>query len=205
METFIRDVRQNPYGTHAHTLNMMLCKTLWACIQQNTRNKNLTRSSTQELKTVQLLSEFPSSRTTVTSIAVASLVSYQEFKVVMKISYQWRAAVMLFSVNATLQIEDVQAKKHSVRRHVNKQTNQATVPTPMENTPPSYGVDVSFPMHHEHFSMVDNPLGDSQKTVYADFMDGCRTAYPQLADRCEMYEKDRIEVNMKQPATLQVR
>jgi prolyl 4-hydroxylase len=68
---------------------------------------------------------------------------------------------------------------------------------------PSYGVDVSFPVHHRTFSL-EQPLGDRQK-LYDDFMAGCRLHYSDNGQACDVTEEDRVEMSLRQPASMQVR
>jgi hypothetical protein len=68
---------------------------------------------------------------------------------------------------------------------------------------PSYGVDVSFPVHHRTCSH-DQPLGDRQK-LYDDFMAGCRRHYSDNGQACDSTEEDRVEMSLRQPASMQVR
>jgi prolyl 4-hydroxylase len=68
---------------------------------------------------------------------------------------------------------------------------------------PSYGVDVSFPVHHITFAQ-DQPLGDRQK-LYDDFMAGCRRHYSGNSQACDVTEEDRVEMSVRQPASMQVR
>ncbi len=67
---------------------------------------------------------------------------------------------------------------------------------------PSYGVDVSFPVHHITFAQ-DQPLGDRQK-LYDDFMAGCRRHYSDNSQACDITEEDRVEMSVRQPASMQV-
>lgn len=86
-----------------------------------------------------------------------------------------------------------------------------------------YGVDVSFPMQHETVSsnfdhlphnqapaghptgyfhdeeMPIQPLGDRQK-LYNQFLKGCVDAFN--ATSCGHFEEHRIEVNLRQPASM---
>lgn len=55
--------------------------------------------------------------------------------------------------------------------------------------PLSYGVDVSFPMHHEFSSTNNNgkiAAMQHQQDVYREFMQGCRDFYPDVVERCEL-------------------
>ena len=63
-----------------------------------------------------------------------------------------------------------------------------------------YGLDCSFPIHNEELSCGDL-LGD-RKTVYDDFMQGCRDFYGKQGDRCDITEKERIEMSIRQPQSV---
>jgi hypothetical protein len=89
-----------------------------------------------------------------------------------------------------------------------------------------YGVDVSFPIHHARVStnypwlehnldsstptpsqyrdMPIQPLGDRQK-FYDDFVAGCVKHFGKKGTRCTMTERDRIEMALRQPQSMQVR
>ena len=67
---------------------------------------------------------------------------------------------------------------------------------------PSYGVDVSFPVHYRTFA-EDKPLGDRQ-TLYDDFMAGCREHYSSNSRACDITEEDRVEMSVRQPQSMQV-
>lgn len=99
---------------------------------------------------------------------------------------------------------------------------------PPTETPVSYGVDVSFPMHHskvsdnfawlphnvdpgrndvppEYQDMVVQPLGDKNKE-YNDFLNGCKEKWGNTgAHRCQQNENDRIAMTLRQPQSMQVR
>lgn len=85
-------------------------------------------------------------------------------------------------------------------------TDVTEAPAPMEQpslTPPvplvspSYGVDVSFPIH--------GPLqpGTFQEKRYADYMAGCYKRYDKWT--CDASERSRQRLNLAQPPTQQVR
>jgi hypothetical protein len=87
-----------------------------------------------------------------------------------------------------------------------------------------YGVDVSFPMHYNAVS--DNydwlphnmdpslpvpdkykdkpvqPLGDRQK-FYDEFLDGCVKYFGKQGKRCVTTERDRIDMALRQPQSMQ--
>jgi hypothetical protein len=87
-----------------------------------------------------------------------------------------------------------------------------------------YGVDVSWPMHYStastnyeeypwnkdpdleppgHYKdMVVQPLGDRQK-AYDEFLKGCEDYYGEKAHRCRDYERDRIEMTLRQPQSME--
>lgn len=87
-----------------------------------------------------------------------------------------------------------------------------------------YGVDVSFPMHHntvsnnyaelewntdpavatpvEYQDMVVQPLGNRQK-FYDEMIEGCVKYYGQKGNRCLEYEVDRVEMSLQQPQSME--
>jgi prolyl 4-hydroxylase len=86
-----------------------------------------------------------------------------------------------------------------------------------------YGVDISFPMHYpnvstnypwlthnvdsslvvptEYEGMPIQPLGNRQE-FYNNMIQGCIDYYGDKADRCLVHEKDRIEMNLRQPQSM---
>jgi len=89
----------------------------------------------------------------------------------------------------------------------------------------SYGVDISFPIHHANVSTnyawlphnvdpINNPtpeqykdmpvqwLGDRQKG-YNDFIEGCLNYYPKHKHACLQTEADRVEMSKRQPQSMQ--
>lgn len=93
-----------------------------------------------------------------------------------------------------------------------------------QQTPIEYGVDVSFPIHHnfvssnypwlphnvdpslptpkEYQNMPLQPLGDRQ-TFYKDFLNGCVQHYGKRGQACVETEHDRIEMSLRQPQSMQ--
>lgn len=91
-------------------------------------------------------------------------------------------------------------------------------------TSASYGVDVSFPMHYNGVSdnyawlphNVDpsvpvpekykdkpvQPLGNRQE-FYDNFLDGCVQFYGKQGKRCVSTERDRIDMSLRQPQSMQ--
>jgi len=93
----------------------------------------------------------------------------------------------------------------------------------------SYGVDVSWPIHHSAPSVnydgtsSDEPLQilGNRNEIYQDFLQGCRDYYTpgteiyrktrndpgkaphHQAHLCEATERDRISMNLKQPTSMQ--
>jgi len=87
-----------------------------------------------------------------------------------------------------------------------------------------YGVDVSYPMHHstvsnnyaefpwnndpsvetpkEYQHMVAQPLGNRQK-FYDELIEGCVKYYGKKGFRCLDYERDRIEMTLRQPQSME--
>ena len=98
--------------------------------------------------------------------------------------------------------------------------------TPAKDVPVEYGVDVSFPMHHNFVStnyawlphntdtnavtprklqdMPIQPLGD-RETFYKKFLDGCVEAFGSRGRRCIQNESDRVAMSLRQPQSMQVR
>jgi len=69
--------------------------------------------------------------------------------------------------------------------------------------PQSYGVDVSFPMHHAAIKDDDYPIGPGKQQFYSDFMSGCRVRYGELiGEACDNNEAERIDMNLNQPKTM---
>jgi len=60
-----------------------------------------------------------------------------------------------------------------------------------------YGVDCSFPQHRQEFNCGEL-LGD-RKSVYIDYMTGCRQYYG--AD-CDEFETDRLRKNQRKPQSM---
>ena len=71
---------------------------------------------------------------------------------------------------------------------------------------PSYGVDVSFPVHYGNVLSSDDPnqpLGERQ-ALYDDFMKGCHDFYGKRGHSCDVTEQDRWDMSLRQPASMQV-
>ena len=69
----------------------------------------------------------------------------------------------------------------------------------------TYGVDTSFPIHHDKVVPADtNPLGDKQ-AFYDEFVQGCRDHYGggRKGKACDSTEKDRIQMSLRQPKSMQ--
>lgn len=60
----------------------------------------------------------------------------------------------------------------------------------------SYGVDVSFPIHHDHLRK-----GTYQADRYNEFMEGCYKKYSKSS--CLGSERSRINLNLRQPQAQQ--
>ena len=72
------------------------------------------------------------------------------------------------------------------------------------DAPPSaspYGVDVSFPVH-SHTAQPVPILGDKE-AEYRAYTQGCRDYYGKKARACDESERDRINMNLRQPAAMQ--
>jgi hypothetical protein len=66
-----------------------------------------------------------------------------------------------------------------------------------------YGVDISFPIHHEEIQDRDNPLNsEAKRKFYNDFLDGCKAKYSSRPRTCINNERDRIEMNLHQPMSM---
>jgi prolyl 4-hydroxylase len=63
-----------------------------------------------------------------------------------------------------------------------------------------YGVDCSFPIHSTDFKCGD--LLGNRKAVYEEYMQGCRDFNGKRGNRCDSYEKDRLENNVLQPQSM---
>lgn len=96
---------------------------------------------------------------------------------------------------------------------------------PKEEVPVEYGVDISFPMHHDRVSdnyawlphnLDENvkpprryknkavqPLGDKQ-AFYEDFLMGCVNKFGIRGERCRQNERERIAMSLRQPQSMQV-
>lgn len=92
------------------------------------------------------------------------------------------------------------------------------------NDETSYGVDVSFPVHKristnypwlshnvdpdnnptpkQYEDMPLQPLGDRQ-AAYNKHLQGCREFYGKDARQCDVYEYDRMLMNIRQPQSMQ--
>jgi hypothetical protein len=88
----------------------------------------------------------------------------------------------------------------------------------------SYGIDVSFPIHKristnypwlphnvdpannptpkQYEGLPIQPLGNRQE-IYNQHLKGCREFYDQNARQCDVYEYDRMLMNMRQPMSMQ--
>lgn len=82
----------------------------------------------------------------------------------------------------------------------------------------SYGVDRSFPIHH-HDSFAEEAGGrvdavgavveeegwlQDKQQFYQEYMEGCRQAYRPEGYRCDISEEERMEMNLRQPASMMV-
>ena len=101
--------------------------------------------------------------------------------------------------------------------------NIITIPEMPPQSQISYGVDVSFPIHHHKVStnydylphnvdptvstpakyadMPVQPLGNRQ-AFYDDFVDGCVKHFGKKGQRCVSTENDRIEMSLRQPQSM---
>jgi len=67
-----------------------------------------------------------------------------------------------------------------------------------------YGVDNSFPIQHSYdININDNPLNGAHKKMYYDnFLQGCRDYFHPEGYKCDGSERDRIEMNLRQPGSM---
>lgn len=80
-----------------------------------------------------------------------------------------------------------------------------------DNSISFYGVDVSWPMHHDtiSFDRPNNPLGaDTRQFAYKEYLQGCigdetQGASNNYLEECRRFESDRISMNLRQPANSQ--
>ena len=70
---------------------------------------------------------------------------------------------------------------------------------------PSYGVDVSFPIHHHTLAQHEfsSPFGNDRQRAYDTFMSGCREHFVHNPHACDYAEEDRIDNTLRQPASMQ--
>ena len=71
------------------------------------------------------------------------------------------------------------------------------------NANADYGVDCSFPIHHENQWSCGNLLGN-RSAAYHNFMEGCHEYYrsKRQASRCDGTEADRLEMSLRQPQSM---
>uniref|UniRef100_A0A7S2YGP5 Fe2OG dioxygenase domain-containing protein n=1 Tax=Entomoneis paludosa TaxID=265537 RepID=A0A7S2YGP5_9STRA len=103
-----------------------------------------------------------------------------------------------------------------------KETEKTVDATPTEKL--DYGVDISFPMHYprvstnydwlphnqdpslttprEYEGMPIQYFGDKQKW-YDEFIEGCVKYYGRKGHRCRETERDRVEMSLRQPQSMQ--
>lgn len=116
------------------------------------------------------------------------------------------------------------ARVHGKEPDANANAN-ANDPPPAPPAPLEYGVDVSAPMHYMSISTnypwlphnadpANNPtppeyegmpiqwLGNV-KERYEKTMKGCSKRYPKPKNMCEMTEKDRVAMGLRQPQSMQ--
>lgn len=73
-----------------------------------------------------------------------------------------------------------------------------------------YGVDVSFPIHHQFLgenasvSSTGQVFNGERVYLYADYIQGCMTKYaPVNKDRdCVYNEEERLQLNLNQPSSM---
>ena len=89
-------------------------------------------------------------------------------------------------------------------------TTTTTTKTCSTNAPSSYGVDRSFPIHHPTVLFEDEEVGrgeavkclPNKQQFYTEYMEGCRQAYHPEGYRCDISEEERIDMNLRQPASM---
>jgi hypothetical protein len=72
----------------------------------------------------------------------------------------------------------------------------------VDNADEGFGVDCSWPVHSLEWRCGDL-LGD-RKSVYENFMEGCRQHFGKKGSRCDTTERDRIEMSVRQPQSMVV-
>lgn len=81
----------------------------------------------------------------------------------------------------------------------------------------SYGVDRSFPIHHHSSFFAEEAVGvvgaegeekggwlQDKQQFYQEYMEGCQKAYSPEGYRCDVSEEERMEMNLRQPASMMV-
>ena len=68
----------------------------------------------------------------------------------------------------------------------------------------SYGVDVSFPIHHNFLTSatsveMTSTFGHDRIKLYSEFFSGCLNAYKDKGYLCHHNEEQRLELNRMQP------
>ena len=84
-------------------------------------------------------------------------------------------------------------------------TDGSTNNKPLATCSSNYGVDNSFPIQHsfDTINMNNNPLNGAYKKIYYDnFLQGCRDYYHPEGYKCDGSERDRIEMNLRQPRSM---
>ena len=78
-----------------------------------------------------------------------------------------------------------------------------TSPLSIVHASAEYGVDCSFPIHHENHWSCGNLLGNRSQ-IYHNFMEGCHEYYrsKHQASRCDGTEADRLEMSLRQPQSM---
>jgi len=126
--------------------------------------------------------------------------------------------IALLSISSTLSISQNATCKECIADGPSPVIH--SVPT-NDRLIPSYGVDISFPMHkagvstnyphlpHNMYTATPTPpeyedmpvqlLGDRQK-VYDHYLEGCRTRYSKIS--CDASEMQRVEMNVRQPQSM---
>ena len=87
---------------------------------------------------------------------------------------------------------------------------ESIIPKEDPNEEEGYGVDASFPIHHNfigedvHVSDTLRIFGPRKLELYNKFLQGCQDRYAQVnkAHECDMNEQARIRLNLNQPSAM---
>jgi hypothetical protein len=65
-----------------------------------------------------------------------------------------------------------------------------------------HNTDPSLPVPEEYEGMVLQPLGD-KRTMYDNYLEGCKKHFGKKGARCVQNELDRIAMTKRQPQSMQ--